>query len=146
GVRERAGRRAQDIHGRGHGQGALFLENGVERLPLDELHHDEQNAPELPYPVHGDDVRMIDLGHHARLALEALPGAGREPELWSRIMSFALAIFDFAVSESRPAVRSKTVVSDDHIVRCGPSRVVPPAATTTLNGTVLSRWSTESPT
>jgi len=38
-------------------------------------------------------------------------------ELWSRIMSVAVLILDLATSESRPAVRSKTLVSDDHMVR-----------------------------
>src|SRR5437763_322270 len=66
-------------------------------------------------------------------------------ELSSRIMSVAAPML-LAASESRPAVRSKTLVSDDHIVRRGRSSGVPPASTATLNGTVLSRWRTESPT
>ena len=46
-------------------------------------------------------------------------------ELWSRIISVAVPIPALAVSESRPVLRSNTLVSDDHIVRCGWARSVP---------------------
>src|SRR2546426_116809 len=72
GVSERAGRAAQHLQGHGDGQRALGVEEEAERASLDELHRDEEDPAQLPDAVDRDDVRMIELGHHARFALEPL--------------------------------------------------------------------------
>src|SRR2546430_3880050 len=81
GVSERAGRAAQHLQRHGHGQRALGIEEEAERASLDELHRDEEDPAHLPDAVDRDDVRMIELGHHARFALESLGGLDAETEL-----------------------------------------------------------------
>jgi hypothetical protein len=44
---------------------------GGKVVPVDEAHGDEERAVLLAGLVDGDDVRMLERGRHARLALEA---------------------------------------------------------------------------
>jgi hypothetical protein len=47
-----------------------------QRLALDQLHDEVVHAPVMADVVHGTDVRMIERGDGARLALELAPGLG----------------------------------------------------------------------
>ncbi len=81
GVGERASGAAQHLQRDGHGQGPLGVDHQAERAAFDELHGDKENPAHLPDAVHGDYVGMIELGHHARFALEPLGDFDAEPEL-----------------------------------------------------------------
>ena len=81
GVGERASGAAQHLQRDGHRQGPLGVDHQAERAAFDELHGDKENPAQLPDAVHGDNVGMIELGHHARFALEPLGDFDAEPEL-----------------------------------------------------------------
>jgi hypothetical protein len=74
GVRGR--QRSSDLdrvgHGLADGQPAEPADSLLERLALDVLEHDVRRAVVLAGVDHGDDVRVREPGHRARLAAEAL--------------------------------------------------------------------------
>src|SRR6185369_4915972 len=51
----------------------LAMEDLAERLPVHELHRDEDRVAGGPDLVDRDDVRVVERGRRARLLLEALP-------------------------------------------------------------------------
>src|SRR5919109_2880176 len=56
----------------GDGERTLGLDDVFEGTSLDELHRNEQEAARLPFPVHWNDVGMIQRRCKPRLASEAL--------------------------------------------------------------------------
>ena len=62
GVRQRAGGRAQDGHHDDERQGALTLDDRIEGLSLDELHHDIVKPTRFSDLIDRNDVRVIQRG------------------------------------------------------------------------------------
>ena len=54
------------------GEGPVLAHLGGEVVPVDEAHRDEERAVLLAGLVDRDDMRVLEGGRHARLALEAL--------------------------------------------------------------------------
>ena len=57
-------------------QYAMRAQHVLERLPLDELHHEEVQIFHLPHRMHRDDVGMLEIRDRDRLLPEAFDHAG----------------------------------------------------------------------
>ena len=80
GVGERRGDVPQEPEHLGDGQLAFAREARAERFALDERHGEVGQPAQLARGVHGNDVRMLQLGHEQDLAAEAVrahPGGER---------------------------------------------------------------------
>ena len=84
GVSEGAGEVGEQGHGAGDLvalEAALALEQLSQAVPLDVLHDEVEQRVHFAGRVHGDDVRMAELGDRARLPQEALSGGWGRGEI-----------------------------------------------------------------
>ncbi|GAA2812316.1 hypothetical protein GCM10020219_100540 [Nonomuraea dietziae] len=73
---QRGGRLGDQLHGRFGRDAPEALQQPVERLAVDELHHQVDGCPRARHLMHTvvvdvDDARMVDRRHRSGLALEA---------------------------------------------------------------------------